>query len=279
MAGDSYGSTVLTFTPHSLHGGEFSFDIGTAGGVTLVLQTMMPPLLHAPKPSRVTLTGGSHVPFCPSVDYLAKVFVPMLLQLGAELYLRMDRYGGGKICAEIVPVRKLRRLVVDSRGELGRVTGRSGVCNLPLDIAERQRSAALAVINEGGRHLCRLDDIELVDVPGPGRGTFIFLEAVMANIRVDFTSLGAIGKRAETVGEEVAADLGLYLSTGAALDAYLPDQLIPYLAFSREESSFTTAAITRHLLTNLWVVNLFMPLRFHIEGEEGLPGRVTISPS
>src|ERR1700674_5699670 len=56
------GSTTLTFTPNELQGGEFEFQIGTAGAATLVVQTLIPPLLFADRPSKVILGGGTHVP-------------------------------------------------------------------------------------------------------------------------------------------------------------------------------------------------------------------------
>ncbi len=283
VEGDTYGSTYLVFTPHGLRGGTFAFDIGTAGAVTLVLQTLILPLLNAARPSRVTLTGGTHVPFAPSMDYLAQVFAPMLYRLGGELRLTTERYGfyprgGGSVSAEIVPCVRLQPLVMDKPGELTRISGRSGVCNLPLSIAERQRAAALMALNAAPDDVGTPAEIEILDVPGPGQGTFLFLRADAGEVRVGFTSLGARGKRAEIVGEEAVTELCRYLASGAALDPHLADQLIPYLALCRKESSFTTSRITRHLLTNLWVVGLFIPLCFQVEGEEGQPGRVTLSP-
>lgn len=283
LLGAEPGSTKFDFTPHALRGGVFSFDIGTAGAVTLVLQTLIPPLLHADRPSRVTLIGGTHVPSSPSVHYLAEVFAPMLRRIGGELRLSIDAYGfyprgGGRIRAEILPVRELQPLILDTPGELRRILGCSGVCNLPPSIAERQRTASLTTLNVTlGVSNVPLE-IDLLNAPGPGQGTFLFLRADTGTVRAGFTSLGARGKRAETVGAEAAEDLCRHLSSGAALDPHLADQLVPYLALCRRESTFTTSRITRHLLTNLWVVGLFLPLRFQVEGEEGHAGRVTIYP-
>jgi RNA 3'-terminal phosphate cyclase len=36
--------------------------------------------------------------------------------------------------------------------------------------------------------------------------------------------------------------------------------------------------ITRHLLTNIWVVKQFLDVRIDVEGREGEPGRVEIHP-
>lgn len=283
LQGAEPGSTRLDFTPHALRGGAFSFDIGTAGAVTLVLQTLLPPLVRADRPSRVTLTGGSHVPASPSFHYLQQVFAPMLQRMGAELHLSIDAYGfysrgGGRICAEIRPLRELQSLSIATPGELRRIAGCSGVCNLPASIAERQRTAALAALADTFAEAHLPAEIDCITATGPGQGTFLFLRADTETVRAGFTALGARGKRAETVGTEAAEELGRHLSSGAALDPHLADQLVPYLALCRRESSFSTSRITRHLLTNLWVVGRFVALRFRVEGEEGQPGRVTIHP-
>ena len=282
VLGAERGSTRLEFIPDSLRAGAFSFDIGTSGSVTLVLQTLIAPLLHADRPSRVTLSGGTHVPLCPSVHYLAEVFAPLLRRIGAELRLSIDAYGfyprgGGRICAEILPARELQPLILDAPGELRRISGCSGVGNLPLSIAERQRTSARAALADVLGDSFSMADIALLNAPGPGQGTFLFLRADTGAVRAGFTALGARGKRAETVGAEAAQELLQHLASGAALDPYLPDQLVPYLALCRSESTFTTSRITRHLLTNLWVTALFLPLSCQVEGEEGQTGRVTIS--
>src|SRR5689334_11910237 len=40
VQGAEPGATTLSFSPQALQGGEFQFDIGTAGSVTLLLQTL-----------------------------------------------------------------------------------------------------------------------------------------------------------------------------------------------------------------------------------------------
>lgn len=281
VAGAEMGSTSLEFTPHVLRGGTFSFDIGTSGSVTLVLQTLILPLLHADRPSRVNLSGGTHVPLCPSVHYLAEVFAPLLHRIGAELRLSIDAYGfyprgGGRICAEILPAHEFQPLVLDAPGELRRISGCSGVGNLPLSIAERQRTSALAALADGLGDPCNTADIALLNAPGPGQGTFLFLRADTDGVRAGFTALGARGKRAETVGAEAAQELLQHFASGAAIDPHLADQLVPYLALCHGESTFTTSSITCHLMTNLWVTALFLQFRYHVKGEEGQAGRVTI---
>jgi RNA 3'-terminal phosphate cyclase (ATP) len=284
VQGAEPGATSLSFFPQAVKGGEFQFDIGTAGSVTLLLQTLIPPLLHAGQPSTLTLTGGTHVPSSPSAHYLAEVFAPTLKRLGVEIRLTVESYGfyprgGGKIRAHIVPTREIRPLQLTARGDLRDIAGSSVVCHLPLTIAERQRTAALATLEAILDSSHRLAKIDLLPVPGLGQGTFLFLRVDTETGRAGFTALGSRGKPAETVGAEAATELCHYLSTKAALDPHLADQLVPFLALGRAESAFSTSRITPHLLTNLWTANIFRPLNYRLTGQVEQPGEVTISPA
>jgi len=62
VKGDNPGSMELFFSPDTPQAGSYSFDIGTAGSTSLVLQTIVPALLFTGERSSVTLTGGTHVP-------------------------------------------------------------------------------------------------------------------------------------------------------------------------------------------------------------------------
>lgn len=253
-------------------------SIGTAGAVTLVLQTVIPPLLFAGSRSDIIITGGTHVPFSPSYHYLAGVFAPMLARLGGTIRLTIESCGfyprgGGRVCCRVEPARELCPLVVPDPGRLLRVTGESGVGNLPFSIAERQRQAARELLAAGGIEA----EIATVETPARGKGTFLFLRAESAESFAGATALGAMGKRAEAVGEEAARELLDYCRSGMALDPHLADQLALYLALAAGRSSFTTARLSRHLLTNLWVAGRFLAIRAMIDGSAGTPGTVSIS--
>ncbi|MGE5238239.1 MAG: RNA 3'-terminal phosphate cyclase [Chloroflexota bacterium] len=281
VEGDSPGSMTLTFRPRRVRGETFLFDIGTAGSTMLVLQTLILPLTSAPVKSTVILKGGTHVPFSPCFDYINGVFLPLLARLGIHVRLEIESYGfypkgGGRVRAEIMPTRESGPLMLTGRGTLLRLRGVSAVANLPLSIAERQKNALVDKVRSAAKDHGPSPQVEVTGVPSPGQGTFAFLRADAEHSVAGFTALGERGKRAEEVGEEAALAFLRYVSTAAALDEHLTDQIVPYLAMSRGTSDFTTSAITRHLLTNLHVIGLFADFPHSVEGDEGMPGRVRI---
>ncbi|MDA8213809.1 MAG: RNA 3'-terminal phosphate cyclase [Nitrospiraceae bacterium] len=283
VTGDSKGSTELKFYPKEIKGGDFFFDIGTAGSTSLVLQTIIPSLIFLKEKTTVTLKGGTHVPFSPSFHYISEVFAPVLEGLGIKIGLTIESYGfypkgGGRIRAEIFPAMGVNPLRIIERGKLVRLSGYSGVGNLPLSIAERQRNALIEKIHSQAAGLGCPVDVEIIDTQTPGQGTFIFIRSESENFTAGFTSIGEKGKRAEVVGEEAAMEFTHYYSSNAALDSHLPDQIVPYLPLCKEESIFTTSCITKHLMTNLWAIGLFHEYEYSIEGEAGEPGTIIIKP-
>jgi RNA 3'-terminal phosphate cyclase (ATP) len=98
----------------------------------------------------------------------------------------------------------------------------------------------------------------------------VFIGAEFEKGAAGFSALGARGKRAETVGDEAAASFLAFMASRAGLDVHLADQMVLYMALAQGCSSFVTADITRHLMTNMWVIEQFLPVRFRLDRQAGL---------
>ncbi len=273
VSGIKTGSTRLSFTPGRINSGNYIFDIKTAGSCSLVLQTLLLPLLSADSPSHITIKGGTHVPFSPTYHYISEVFIPMLYRIGIRVDPSINRYGfypkgGGESSFRIFPAGKINGLNPVSKGTLLSVHGYSGVSRLPISIAERQKNALLQKLYPLSA------DVQVLDVPSPGQGTFVFLKGEYEQVLSGFSSLGKRGKPAENVGKEVVEQFTAFHNTPACFDPHLSDQMVMYLSLSHEDSSFTTSRITQHLLTNLWVIEKFLNIRYQIEGKINSEGKV-----
>lgn len=281
VAGDTLGSTELLFRPNEVKGGDFLFDIGTAGSTSLVLQTLIPSLIFSDTKSSITLKGGTHVPFSPSYDYIAHVFLSVLKKMGLKIETKIESYGfypkgGGRIKADIYSAKDLVPLNITERGEIKKLTAYSGVGNLPLSIAERQKDSLIKTLQNKIKDIECPVDAHIINALTPGQGTFVFLHAEAENSVAGFTSLGERGKKAELVGGEAAEEFISYYLSGAAFDHHLADQIVLYLSMAKPGSVFTSSRITEHLITNLNVISMFHEFQYKIEGEKGSPGTVKI---
>src|ERR1043166_8270162 len=123
VQGASIGSGVTLFRPGKIETGNSFFSIGSAGSATLVLQTVLPPLLTAPGPSTLTLEGGTHNPWAPPFDFLEKAFLPLLNRMGPKITATLARRGfypagGGRIVASVDPASKLAPIDLVERGDV-----------------------------------------------------------------------------------------------------------------------------------------------------------------
>src|SRR3990172_949427 len=84
VRGAELGSTALHFIPGLISGGSHRVEIGTAGAASLVFQMLLAPLGFAKTPSRLTLSGGTHVPWSPPSPYLSEVFLPIAAEGGGS---------------------------------------------------------------------------------------------------------------------------------------------------------------------------------------------------
>jgi len=281
--GDELNSLALAFAPRfKPRAGAYNLNVaqvakgGSAGSVSLLLQTVLLPLALAEGTSQLALLGGTHVAWSPPFDYIKRVYLPTLGRLGVQAKVQIEKWGwypiGGGIVNATVQGRgqaaSLAGLDLVERGALMRVRGISATSNLPKHISLRQEGAVLQQLRSNGVN-ARIDRVE---APSKGQGTAVFLWAEFENSVAGFTSLGERGKPAEQVAEEATRGLLEFLSGGAALDRHLADQLVLPLALAQGPSQFTTASVTKHLLTNAWVVNQFLPGRVRVAGEEGQPG-------
>jgi RNA 3'-phosphate cyclase len=274
--GKKIGSLTLRFKPKKIKPGKYEFDIGTAGSTSLVIQTILLPLAFCSKSSEILIVGGTHNPLAPPFHYLKEIFLPMVNQLGIEAELKLEKWGfypkgGGRVRLFIKPVSKLKAKSFLERGELESISGLSVVANLPIDIALRQKKAML----EGLKNFSFLknekkleEKIKIEETRSLSSGSFTFLKVKFKNVLAGFSALGEKGKLAENVGKEVIEQFKEYYYSNKCLDYFLADQIILYLAFSRQPFSFTTSKITNHLLTHIWLLKQFLKIKIEVDSKE-----------
>ncbi|MCY3020761.1 MAG: RNA 3'-terminal phosphate cyclase [Planctomycetota bacterium] len=275
VLGASIGSGMLDFKPGKVVPGEYAFAVGTAGSATLVLQTILPPLLTAGAPSQLKLEGGTHNPFAPPFDFLVKAFLPLINRMGPRVCATLVRpgfypAGGGEFHVSITPADRLAPLHLGSRGAIAAKRAVARVAALPRTIAQRE----LAVI----AHKLRLDPDalaveELTNSAGPGN--VVIVEVECEHVTEVFTGFGEKHVPAEDVARQAAAEAREYLAADVAVGPRLADQLLLPLALAGS-GSFTTLPLSLHALTNIGVLRQFMNVETKVEQIEKKVFRVSV---
>lgn len=259
VQGENLGSTSLTFIPHRVHSGRYHFSIGTAGSTTLVLQTILYPLLFAQGESHLVLEGGTHTMQSPPFDFLKEVFLPLLNQMGGQVQVDLKRHGfypkgGGQFFVKIIPTSHLKGLEIPERGQLITREAKALVAGLPEQVAQRE----LARLGEQLKW--PTDCLHTMVLPAyQGPGNVLLVKLVSERLTELLTGFGQRGVRAEDVAERVVAKVKNYLDIAAPVGTYLADQLLLPLALAGE-GEFLSCPPSLHLLTNKEVIQKFLSI-------------------
>ena len=277
-AGVALRATAFSFEPRAAAaGGELRVDIGTAGSVTLVLQALLPVLLCARTASRVVVSGGTDVRQAPTWDYFREVLLGLLLRMDLGVrssVVRRGYYprGGGEVVVEVEPGRPSPLLLPPSPGSWN-VSGEAHVAHLPLEIAQRMREAARAVLPGPAN----VDARVLRADAAVGTGGAITLWAQAESGLAGASRVAERGVRAETLGAAAAAELAADMASGAQLDLHAADQILVYTALATGPSRFAVREVSSHARTAMWLIAQFLPVRFTLEPRNGLTSVNTVA--
>jgi len=276
VIGNYLGSTEVSFKPGEFKGGNHRIDIGTAGSITLLMQSLLLPSIFSGKKVSFIIIGGTDVKWSQPFDYFNSVFLAQIRRyadIEAKLF-RRGYYpkGGGEIRISINGICSLENAPALLLLEQKRLLQIRGVSHASADLADAKvadRQAANAELS-----------LKKMKVPisiatqysrSESTGSGITLWAVFGDDEVDQSNpvvlgadvLGDRGKKAELVGMEAAERLVEIIGSGAAVDEYLADQLIPFMAVA--SGIVRTKNITDHVRSNIYVAEKFLESKFIIK--------------
>ncbi|MBA2481360.1 MAG: RNA 3'-terminal phosphate cyclase [Planctomycetes bacterium] len=257
ITGDELGSRELTFIPHGLCPGEHHIDIGSAGSASLVLQTVIPPLLRAGAPSRVVVDGGTHNPLAPPFEFLRDTFCPVLARIGATVTVSLERHGfypagGGRLVAEIQPLVEPWPLELMERGRPTSRRAVATIAHLPAHVASREAQTLKHALKWSHREC---DEVEIHACDGPGN--IVTVTMAYQHITETVSAVGAMRVPAEEVALRAAKEAQRYLDSDVPVGEHLADQLLLPLAIARG-GRFRTGAPSLHATTNAQVISAFL---------------------
>jgi RNA 3'-terminal phosphate cyclase (ATP) len=265
LEGDALGSTTLTFVPGPVRNGSFTFDIGSAGSATLVVQTVLPALLAAPGPSTLRVRGGTHNKASPPFHALEGMFFAALRAMGADVRASLGGWGfypagGGEVIVEVHPG-PLRPAVWDERGPIAAVEAVAVVAgDVRIGVARREIAAIREIAPEAAGR------VEVVASVGPGNAAWV--RARCSPFDAVFTGFGAWRKPAEAVGAEAADAFVAWRDAAVPVDEHLADQLLIPLALAGG-GRFRTTRPSLHTTTNAEVISRLLPVTVSITEDEG----------
>ena len=285
VVGAELGSMQLDFIPRKIKARTISLDIGTAGAITLVLQSLIILALFEGGKFRFKIKGGTNVSWSMPIEYFDQVLIPQLRRY-ADIELKIGKRGYypkglGEVDIKIKSKfsyedifnksDKIPQIQLDDQGHLIQIMGvsHSSIELSNAEVSERQEISAQHVLNKLNvpvrisKEYCNTASI----------GCGITLWAIFSKqkddidffnpIRIGTDALGKKGKKAELVGEEAAKRLRGEINKGAVVDENLCDNLIPFIALCGGQ--IKCDILSDHTLANIYVVEKFLKKQIKIE--------------
>ncbi len=250
VEGLKVGSMQVSFSPSRIKGGEYKVDIGTAGSITLLLQTAVPIALFSEDKVILKITGGTDVSWSPPIDYYRYVLAPILSKMGARMkidVLERGYYpqGGGKVKVEIEP-EELKGIEILERGDMLGKKAYINMRNLPMHIVDRMKKF--------------LQDFQVYEDSGSNarsRGCGIVLLNEYSNTILAGDSLCKKGVPAEKVVNNSINALENEVKSHATVDVNMGDHLITFGFLAKGVTEYIVREVSKHISTNAWVIEKF----------------------
>ena len=283
------GTTEIKFFPKSkrLKTRKIEYDIGTAGSIPLLLQSILLPLMFSDaKTITLKLKGGTDVTHSMPFDFLSFVLIPQIKFLTAKIDLKLIKRGFyPKGCGEIIIKIKPKYINnyqnfsefqeymisqniafdYENKGQLQNINGIS-IASKDLqvrEVAERQERSARLLLNDTAKTNIR---IEYADSASTGSIIVLYAKYTLDAKNHDISEnhpiilgssyLGEIDVNAKNVGRLASEHLIELIKSNACLDEHTADNLIPFLAIVG--GKIKTYKITDHIIANVYVVNEFL---------------------
>jgi len=258
VEGAELDADSLTFRPGTERLTDLQTDIGTAGSVTLLFDTVLPITATSEDPLELRATGGTNVKWAPTVEYQQFVKLPLLATWGVDAtvnLLETGFYPGGGGTAMLQTVSSsLSPIELESRGPIDRVEifSKASEGLAERDVADRQATHAQETLEEAGFDT----DIRSIEyVTSRSVGSSLLLRGVYDHSVIGVDALGERGVTSEAVADSAVDQFTDIHACGAAVDTHMADQLMVFLALSG--GRLHILEVTPHVAANLDLLNTF----------------------
>jgi RNA 3'-terminal phosphate cyclase (ATP) len=263
-------SEEMVFRPGELRNCSFTSNIGTAGSVNLMFDSVLPVTTQFSESFRLRAKGGTDVKWSPSFAYFKHVKLPLLNELGLNTVVELESTGyypkGGGEATLNTEEFSLNPISLENRGKLKgfEIFSKASSELEGAEVAERQADETARILKEDHVSVSVQKNVNYEDTASTGSS--LLVKAVYENSIAGFDMLGEKGKRSEDVAREAVESFQKFHSSDAAVDKYMADQLMVFIAIAG--GAISIPEVTDHVQTNLEIINSFR-LGLELEGQSG----------
>ena len=257
IEGLEVGSTRIKFEPGNIEDAKIVENIGTAGSIPLICQTLIPAVAVSGKSLILEISGGTDVPWSPTSDYTNFVLREAYHRMGINFSLNIKKRGyypkgDGSVSLEISPVSNLKPIILSKRetsnaevyctfSKIEKQTITNELTDIISILEKNNFTVKQSIKNENA-----LDSGSALLIFSKDNSSVIGFDSLIRNDKFD----SLITKN--------------FLHSNLGTDIHLADMLSVPASLISELSIFTVKEITKHLETNLYVTSKFTGSQYGI---------------
>jgi len=266
------GSKEVMYKPGAeIKGGNYVWDIGTAGSTVMLAQAILPVACFATTPMTFRVEGGLFQDFAPSAYHMCYVLLPILARMGVDAEAKMVRpgyvpRGGGIIEVKVKPVKHgLKPLRLLQQGQVTEIKGIAISSHLSKRRVSHRLAQSCQEILRAEGFEAEIEEVYDTSSIQEGAALAVYAETDTECI-IGSDRAGAPRRMSEEIGKHVAQSLLEDLRSGATVDRFVADQLILYAALAHGTTEYLVPKMTEHIETNLWLIAEMLRAKGKMQG-------------
>jgi RNA 3'-phosphate cyclase len=290
--GTSIKSSEIKFIPGIYKAKNCEIDIGTAGSIPLLLQSILLPSIFSDKKHSITIKGGTDVKWSMTIDYFKEVIIPQLKRFCNEIKILTKKRGyypkgGGIVEIRINPSIKRNsfenfedfKKTIKSLINIYSLKGKTKLLSIDgtINISSNQNIEILNRIEKAMKSKLSIFNtpinIQKEQSNTISEGTSITIWAKCKTKRefdtdnpiiIGADQIGEKNSSPEEIGQIAAEKLIKEIESKKCVDEHLADNLIPAMALL-PGSQIETSRISNHTKSNIYAVEQFIGKIFEIK--------------
>jgi len=253
-------STSLKFFPSQGLNLDLQENVGTAGSIPLILQVLIPAVSLMKNNLKLSIIGGTDVPWSPTSNYIKYVLAEALSRIGINFTYEIKRRGyypkgEGLVETQIYPC-KIENAISLVKRESNSIKLICTYSHVAKQVIENELHKTETILRKKGFD-CDISIME--DNKSLDKGYSILLFSQDTNSIVGADAI--YQKNMNGLGESVAKK---FLESDLGVDLNLSDMLVVPLSVIKETSVYRVKQITKHLETNLFVASKITGCKYGI---------------
>ena len=256
VSGNNIGSTELKFIPKEINSQKLNEDVGTAGSISLILQTIIPLAVVLKEKLEVKIRGGTDVLWSPTINYTEKILKESFRRMGLEFSLKVTKRGYfpkgcGEVELEVFPSK------VNSISFSKRTSNDFSVLCTYSKIPLEQISKEIENIENKIKEKFSIN-VEIKEENAIDSGSSLLVYSI------DEKTIFGKDSLFDKKNEKFDFDVVKFLENSFAIDENLADMLVLPASLASGKTTFEVKKMTSHLETNLFVTSKITGCRYGI---------------